>query len=168
MTGVASCSCRFVACLLAGAVIGAGCRSLGRDGAAQILQPGAPGSATHVIAAERAIAPPAGTVSPADVAFMQGMIGHHAQAVEMVGVAGDPHRRATTCARSALRIEVSQSDEIRMMQRWLQAHGQAAARPARPSRHGRDADARHAHAGGDGAAGRRARRRPSTACSSKA
>ena len=54
----------------------------------------------------------------ADVDFMQGMIGHHAQAVEMAAWA------ATNGARHdvrilAARIDVSQRDEIAFMQRWL-------------------------------------------------
>ena len=49
-----------------------------------IVQPGAPGNATKVLPANTtAVAPP---LSAKDVEFMQGMIGHHAQAVEMVGL----------------------------------------------------------------------------------
>ena len=54
---------------------------------------------------------------------MQGMIGHHAQAVEMVALLAARTTRDDMRALG-LRIQVSQSDEIRMMQRWLQAHGQ--------------------------------------------
>jgi uncharacterized protein (DUF305 family) len=49
---------------------------------------------------------------------MQGMIGHHAQALEMTALV--PTRTARDEMRLlAQRIEVSQADEIRMMQRWL-------------------------------------------------
>ena len=59
----------------------------------------------------------------ADVRFMQGMIGHHAQAVEMTALVAS--RTTSDAMRSlARRIEVSQADEITMMQRWLEARGQ--------------------------------------------
>ena len=49
-----------------------------------IVQPGAPGQATRTLpASTRATLPPA---SPKDVEFMQGMIMHHAQAVEMTAL----------------------------------------------------------------------------------
>ena len=59
----------------------------------------------------------------ADVKFMQGMIGHHAQALEMTELLAtrstDPDMK-----KLAHRIELSQADEIKMMQEWLQARGQ--------------------------------------------
>lgn len=61
--------------------------------------------------------------SEADVEFMQGMIEHHAQALEMVALVP-----ARTDARGlsllAERIEVSQRDEIALMANWLQARGE--------------------------------------------
>ena len=58
----------------------------------------------------------------ADARFMQGMIGHHAQALEMTALLAS--RTASESMRKlALRIEVSQADEIKMMQRWLEARG---------------------------------------------
>ncbi len=61
--------------------------------------------------------------TPADVRFMQGMIGHHAQALEMTGIVRS--RSESDAIRTlALRIEVSQADEIKMMQDWLTARGQ--------------------------------------------
>jgi uncharacterized protein (DUF305 family) len=54
---------------------------------------------------------------------MQGMIGHHAQAVEMTALLAS--RTTSDAMRNlARRIEVSQADEITMMQRWLEARGQ--------------------------------------------
>ena len=53
---------------------------------------------------------------------MQGMIGHHAQALEMTALL--PSRTAHEEMKLlAKRIEVSQTDEIKMMQRWLEARG---------------------------------------------
>lgn len=75
----------------------------------------------------RAQAPVAGN-SAADVAFMQGMIHHHAQAIEMVALMAG---RTKTPAITSLgeRITVSQKDEIAMMQQWLREHGETAPDP---------------------------------------
>jgi uncharacterized protein (DUF305 family) len=54
---------------------------------------------------------------------MQGMIGHHAQALEMAALLPERTRR-DDMRLLAKRIEVSQADEIQMMQRWLEARGQ--------------------------------------------
>ena len=61
-------------------------------------------------------------VSEADVQFMTGMIGHHAQALVMSGFApandaGDRIRTLTA------RIINAQKDEIALMQRWLSDRG---------------------------------------------
>jgi len=54
---------------------------------------------------------------------MQGMIGHHAQALEMTALL--PSRTAREDMRLlASRIELSQADEIAAMRRWLEAHGE--------------------------------------------
>ena len=59
----------------------------------------------------------------ADVQFMQGMIGHHAQALEMTSLLStrstDPDMK-----KLAHRIELSQADEIKMMREWLEARRQ--------------------------------------------
>ena len=61
--------------------------------------------------------------TPADVEFMQGMIGHHAQALDMAALV--PSRTTNQSIRLlAQRIEISQKDEIRLMQAWLQHRGQ--------------------------------------------
>ena len=49
---------------------------------------------------------------------MQGMIGHHTQAIEMVKLLKTRTTR-DDMKLLALRIEVSQADEIKMMQTWL-------------------------------------------------
>jgi uncharacterized protein (DUF305 family) len=59
----------------------------------------------------------------ADVRFMQGMIGHHAQALAMTALI--PERTDRQDIRLlGQRIEVSQKDEIKMMQQWLKERGQ--------------------------------------------
>jgi uncharacterized protein (DUF305 family) len=59
----------------------------------------------------------------ADVHFMQGMIGHHSQAVVMAGWA-PTHGASSEVKILAGRIDVSQRDEIVSMQRWLREHHQ--------------------------------------------
>jgi uncharacterized protein (DUF305 family) len=66
---------------------------------------------------------PRDSVNQADVAFVSGMIAHHAQAVLMAGWA--PANGAGPSVRILCeRIVVSQRDEIALMQQWLRDHGQ--------------------------------------------
>ena len=66
---------------------------------------------------------------------MQGMIGHHAQALEMTALV--PSRTSREDLKKlAMRIEVSQADEIKMMERWLQARGQSVPGPHAMHMHG--------------------------------
>jgi uncharacterized protein (DUF305 family) len=101
----------------------AGCRTGGAGPGPAIVQPGAPGEPSKVIGVDRATDVSKISFTPADVRFMQGMIGHHAQALEMTEIirarSGNEAIRAL-----ALRIEVSQADEIKMMQGWLAARRQ--------------------------------------------
>ena len=58
------------------------------------------------------------------VAFMQGMIGHHAQALEMARLV--PSRSSHPSVKLlAERIDVSQKNEIVLMRRWLRSRGHA-------------------------------------------
>jgi uncharacterized protein (DUF305 family) len=80
--------------------------------------PGAPGAPALTPAAQ---AKADGGVMPftkADVRFMQGMIGHHAQAVVMAAWA-QTHGARSDVKILAQRIDVAQRDEIAFMQRWL-------------------------------------------------
>ena len=102
---------------------GGACRTPRGDDRPVIVQPGAPGQATRVISAEKATDLSRVQYSAADVRFMQGMIGHHAQALEMAALV--PERTHRDDMRLlAKRIDLSQADEIRMMQHWLEARGQ--------------------------------------------
>jgi len=59
--------------------------------------------------------------SQADATFMRDMIAHHAQAIEMSALI--PARTTREDMRLlGERIDVSQKDEIAMMQRWLREH----------------------------------------------
>lgn len=94
------------------------------------LAAAAPAARAQSAPAER----PAKRHTAADVRFMHGMIGHHAQALEMAALL--PSRTANEDMKKlALRIEASQADEIKMMQEWLKSRGQEV-----PAEH-----AHHAH-----------------------
>jgi uncharacterized protein (DUF305 family) len=109
------------ALLIAGALA---CRTP-RASQPPIVQPGAPGQESRVVTADKAADLSKVAFTPADVKFMQGMIHHHAQALDMTALV--PERTPNPDMRKlAQRIEVSQADEIKMMQRWLQARGQDA------------------------------------------
>ena len=98
------------------------CRS-GSSTSPQIIQPGAPGQASRVVDAAAAADLSRVTFTPADVRFMQGMIGHHAQALEMTALV-PAHSSSDAIRKLAQRIEISQADEIQMMQEWLTRRGQ--------------------------------------------
>jgi uncharacterized protein (DUF305 family) len=89
----------------------------------RIVQPGAPGQSAHPIAADKAVDQSHVQFTAADVRFMQGMIGHHAQAIEMVDLLKSRSAREDM-RMLGQRIELSQADEINMMQRWLEVRGQ--------------------------------------------
>jgi uncharacterized protein (DUF305 family) len=89
----------------------------------QLQQPGAPGQPSKIVTN------PVGTAvkepTAADIAFMQGMVMHHSQAVEMVSLMKD---RTTNPDMLDLgkRISISQGDEILFMKRWLAFYGKPA------------------------------------------
>ena len=91
-----------------------------------VVQPGAPGEPTRTLpSSTRAKLPPA---SPADVQFMQHMIIHHAQAVEMTDLI-ESHTDTKQIRTLGDRISRSQSDEMRFMKRWLALRGEPASMP---------------------------------------
>jgi uncharacterized protein (DUF305 family) len=96
-----------------------------------VVQPGAPGRPSHKLpASTRANLPP---LSHNDVEFMQGMIMHHAQAVEMTALIPS-HTENKELRTLGARMSHSQSDEIRFMKRWLAARGQPATiHPSNPN-----------------------------------
>lgn len=92
----------------------------GKD-APVVVQPGAPGKPTRTLpSSTRATLPPP---SPADVQFMQHMIVHHAQAVEMT-VLLESHTENNELRTLGARISRSQSGEISFMKRWLRTRRQ--------------------------------------------
>jgi uncharacterized protein (DUF305 family) len=86
-----------------------------------VVQPGAPGKPSKPLpGSTKGMLPP---LSQADVEFMQGMIMHHAQAVEMTALIAS-HTDNQGLRSLGARISRSQSDEIKFMKRWLAARGE--------------------------------------------
>jgi uncharacterized protein (DUF305 family) len=87
-----------------------------------VVQPGAPGQPTKTLPpSTRASLPPH---SAKDVEFMQGMIMHHAQAVEMTALIPS-HTENKELRTLGARISRSQSDEMDFMRRWLTLRGES-------------------------------------------
>jgi uncharacterized protein (DUF305 family) len=120
------CSAAFVFTLVALA----GCKTTGSGSGSQapIVQPGAPGQASHTVPAAQASDLSKVQATEADVEFMQGMIHHHAQALDMVALL-EKNTNSDDMRKLGQRIKISQRDEIGMMQRWLRARGQDAPDP---------------------------------------
>ena len=102
-----------------------GCTAEERDSAGpthSVIVPGAPGEPARTVPAERAseLARPT-KPNRADISFMQQMITHHQQAIEMTDLA--PGRVAAGEVRGiASRIGDSQRPEIKAMSGWLRRH----------------------------------------------
>jgi uncharacterized protein (DUF305 family) len=109
------------AVLLLVLALGAGCAgAASAQQGPRVVRPGAPGEASRTVSAT---APAALPHTDADVRFMQGMIHHHAQALEMTALLMTRTTR-DDMKLLARRIELSQLDEIGMMEQWLKARGQ--------------------------------------------
>jgi uncharacterized protein (DUF305 family) len=88
-----------------------------------IVQPGAPGTSNKILSTAAATAseapkPP----SKADTDFMQGMIMHHNQAVEMTELL-KTRTKDSAIMELGKKIDVSQTDEMRWMKQWLTDRG---------------------------------------------
>jgi len=106
-----------------------------------VVQPGAPGAPTRTLpSSTRPALPPR---SPADVEFMQGMIVHHAQAVEMTAMIRS-HTQNRDLRALGARISSSQADEIKFMKRWLAARGESLS-TAMPNMSGMDMSGEASH-----------------------
>ena len=91
-----------------------------------VVQPGAPGQPTRTLPpSTRATLPP---YSAKDAEFMQGMIMHHEQAVEMTALI-ESHTDNKDLRSLGARIRHSQSDEIKFMKRWLETRSQSTSMP---------------------------------------
>lgn len=91
-----------------------------------VVRPGAPGRATQKLPSSAKASLPSATQK--DIEFMQGMIMHHAQAVEMTAMIESRTENKNIRLLGA-RISQSQTDEMEFMTRWLELRGQPAAMP---------------------------------------
>jgi len=112
---------RFMRCYWVNLLVAMSTLTIINHGIAQvpIIQPGAPGLPGRVISAEEASNLATIQYSVGDVMFLQGMISHHAQAMEM-SVLVESRSNREVLELLAQRIRLSQEDEISMMQGWLQ------------------------------------------------
>jgi len=92
---------------------------------APIVQPGAPGQPGKFLTEATVRTPPRAPFNP-DVEFMQGMIMHHSQAVDMVALLRT-RGKSPVLKSFGEKISISQTDEIGFMQRWLESRGKPTA-----------------------------------------
>lgn len=113
-----------------------------------ILQPGAPGEPSREISAERSRALSQTRHTAADTRFMQHMIVHHQQAVDMVALIEGRTDNPAIIAMGG-RISRSQDDEITMMRSWLERRGEAPEADDLHRHHEHGGHEHHQHASGD-------------------
>jgi len=87
-----------------------------------IVQPGAPGQSSKILSPATA-ATLVRAPSEADISFMQGMVMHHSQAVEMTDLLRTRSRNKEL-QELGRRISISQTDEMKYMRQWLEDRGQ--------------------------------------------
>ena len=120
--------------VVAGVLVAGGSGDDGGADRARTVQPGAPGDDGRELTDEEAAALGAPEHTPADTAFMQGMIAHHRQALEMTGlVEGRTGRDDVPLL--AERITVAQEAEIELMEQWLTDRGEEAPGPTSHEHH---------------------------------
>ena len=119
-----------------------GCSTVAISQEVPIVKPGAPGEANEVLSAENASQLAGATYTPADVDFMQGMIVHHQQAVEMAALV-EGRTNNEDIVSLAGRIDASQEDEIEFMTTWLTDRGEPVA--MQMSHSGGDHSMHHGH-----------------------
>jgi len=90
---------------------------------APIVQPGAPGKASKMLTAEEATKLAQASYTAEDAAFMQHMIVHHQQALDMAVLVKE-RTNTKELVDIAGRIESSQADEISFMKDWLTSRGE--------------------------------------------
>jgi len=88
-----------------------------------IFHPGAPGAASRTITAAEAVELSRTTFTPGDVQFLQHMLVHHAQAVEMVDLL-QAQGSSPQVKLLGQRIALSQQAEMELMRNWLTDRGQ--------------------------------------------
>jgi len=103
------------------AIVARGQQAPAKIQAPSVVQPGAPGQVSKSLPAD---SPPVklGEPTEADVKFMQGMIMHHGQAVEMTELLKTRSHNPEVLELGK-KIDISQTDEMGFMKRWLQDRG---------------------------------------------
>jgi uncharacterized protein (DUF305 family) len=96
---------------------------------APIVHPGAPGEPARELSAEQAIDIADSGYSPADAQFLQDMIPHHHQAIQMAELVAERTNREEILDVAG-RINASQGDEIEFMQQWLRERGERVPEPS--------------------------------------
>ncbi|WP_250030080.1 DUF305 domain-containing protein [Paractinoplanes maris] len=127
--------------ILAGAVTVGVAARMGSDGSAaaprpsvsaappqRVVLPGGPGDEAVVTGSDRVRAPDGSTFNGIDTAFVQMMIVHHRQAIEMADLAPSraANKRLTALAE---RISAAQPFEINFFRTWLKERGQPESDP---------------------------------------
>jgi uncharacterized protein (DUF305 family) len=123
--------CRLVLAVVL--LLAAGCTADSDTDAPRVVQLASPGGTNRVLSEDEAALLEAPQPTAADVAFVQGMIPHHAQALEMTELVAARTSRADIPLLSE-RIEISQTDEIALMESWLTDRGERI--PEAHSHHG--------------------------------
>lgn len=96
-----------------------------------VVRPGAPGEASRTLPPTAVPVPVRPTFTEADVAFVHGMIMHHAQALVLTALVPE-HSSSGTLGGLAERMETSQKDEITWLRTWLARRGQPATEGGMP------------------------------------
>jgi uncharacterized protein (DUF305 family) len=119
-------------------VVVAGCSADEEPDAPPVVQLGPPGETGTPLSEDEIAELDDPQYTEADVAFVQGMISHHAQALLMTDLVADRTGR-DDLPQLAERMDVSQRDEIALMERWLEERGEEVP----------DASAGHDHGDGE-------------------
>ena len=85
-----------------------------------IIQPGAPGEPSAILTPEYVASLEPLPHTDADIVFMEMMIQHHEQALEMTGMV-DERTESDDIPLLAQRMDISQTDEIQRMKDWIEA-----------------------------------------------
>jgi uncharacterized protein (DUF305 family) len=104
-------------------VVVAGCSSDDEPDAPPVVQLGPPGETGTPLTEDEIAELDDARYTEADVAFVQGMIPHHAQALVMTELVAERSGR-NDLPLLAERMDVSQRDEIVLLEQWLEERGE--------------------------------------------
>lgn len=89
----------------------------------RVVQLGGPGETGRELTDEELAEQADPTYTAADVAFVQNMIPHHQQALEMIALIPERSHNPDL-PKMAKRMEISQTDEIKLLEDWLTTRGE--------------------------------------------